>query len=1359
MADPLETYASYVPALLVRGRASAAGRLTAPTADRFPAAVLFADISGSTPLAERLAPRGPAGAEEVSRLFNIYFEQLINTVMAHGGDVIKFAGDALLACWPATDAPLVTAARHAAQCALAVQAKLDNYEVAEGLRLSLRVGIGAGDVMAASVGGLGGRWTFLVAGAPLVQMSLAEHLARPGDVVLASEAWALLREHAVGDRLPRGCVRLEAVSDPLPLHPLSPVQPDAGSKAILRGHIPRSILSRLDAGQIGWLAELRLVTVLFLNVGGLRYTEPDALDCLQRVMHAIQTTLSYYEGSVGGFSVDDKGSVLLAAFGLPPLTHEDDSVRAVQAAMALQENLGRLGFESAIGIATGRAFCGSIGSAMRREYTMIGDVVNLAARLMQAAANDILCSEGTYQAARTQLPFQTLPRFVVKGKAEPVAVHRPRAERVDARRLPPIVGRATERAALARRLEELMNGNSAAVLVEGEAGIGKSRLVEELLQRASTRGLASLVGAGGEIEKSTPYHGWRAVFHQLLDLDQVTGTEAQRESVLQQLGSDPQLSHLAPLLNAVLPLDLPDNEITKEMHGQVRADNTHDLLVRLLQRMAVQSPLLLVLEDAHWLDSASWALARLVHKHVHPLLLVAAARPMDSPLPEAYRYVLEDSATLRMQLDPLSLEETRELLSERLGGPRLSETLVTLIHDWAEGNPFFTEELAYSLRDSGLILTADGVCQLAPAAGDLQAVGLPDSVQAVITSRIDRLTAGQQLTVKVASAIGRTFPYSLLRDIYPIEADKAQLHEELDALGQLGITPAQASAPELTYTFKHIITQQVAYSQLPYAQRRRLHQAIAQWYERTYAEDLSALYPLLAHHWGRAEIQSKTIDCLEKAGEQALRTFANEEAVAFFQQALALDAELDSPSPRPRRACWELQLGEAFVNCSKYSEGQQHLEKGLSLLGHPVPKTMPGQIGASLSEVLRQLLHRLRPARHVGRLAEQSDALLTASRAYEKLTEVYYFANETVQSFHAALRTLNLAEAAAPSPELARGYATVGALVGFIPLHGQAVAYLRRALDAADDADQLPARAFVSLAVGFYYAGIGDWAKAREHFEKVVHISERLGDRRRRDDALSNLTYVSYFEGDFVTGAQLADELYASALRRDDLRAQAAGLQGKANCLLNLGRLDEAVSCLEESQALLARDSGIIDESLKIEGNGVLATAHLRRREFPQALQVAQDLVDLATKSMPSNYGTLPGYASPAEVYLTLWEAGHPRPGIQDLSRRACKALGGFARVFPIGQPRLLLCQGLHEWLSGKTGRAYKTWQASLSAAERLGMAYDQALAHYELGRHPVADDETCLAHLTRACELFEELGAEYHLQLAKNRLAQVQSA
>ena len=434
MPDHIKILTSYVPSQVVRRVAADPAPITEPQAERFPAAVLFADISGFTPLTERLAQRGPAGAEEMSHLLDAYFGQLIDLITAHGGDVVKFAGDALLAFWPATEEALpAQQTRRAAQCGFAVQATLNDYQVADGIHLFLKVSIGAGEVLAAHIGGMDDRWEFLVGGSPLVQMGIAENQAQPGDVVLSTEAWTLVENQCIGEKLSQGCVRLASLREKLPPHPLSPLSLASDAGTALRAYIPVAIRARLDAGQTEWLSEFRRVTVLFVGIGDLDYAASDALTQVQKVMDAMQRVLHHYEGNLNQFLVDDNGTVLLAAFGLPSLAHEDDAARGVMAAQDMQAELHQLGLRSAIGITTGQVFCGPVGSDRRREYAMIGNTVNLAARLMHATSEDIWCDAATYQAAQARFQFEPLPPIAVKGRAESVSVYRPRGQVADDR--------------------------------------------------------------------------------------------------------------------------------------------------------------------------------------------------------------------------------------------------------------------------------------------------------------------------------------------------------------------------------------------------------------------------------------------------------------------------------------------------------------------------------------------------------------------------------------------------------------------------------------------------------------------------------------------------------------------------------------------------------------------------------------------------------------------------------------------------------------------------------------------------------------------------------------------------------------
>ncbi len=925
----MQAFSSFVPRFVARRFVNNPAVSVDASEEEIAAAVLFADISGFTALTERLARQGPAGAEELTRILNSYFGQLIDTIAVCGGDIFKFAGDALVSLWPAEAGGEACAVSRAAHCGLTAQARLKDFRTASNLQLSLRIGIGAGVLRVLHVGGESGRWEPVATGDPLGQMSLAKDDAKPGEVVLSPEAWALIAEAARGEVLPAGTGRLDSLEHvpEFPAEAPLPLSPEGVSS--LRSYMPENIVSFVEGKQTEWLAELRKVTVVFTNFPGLNQATP--LARAQKVMLTLQGTLNRYEGIINKLSVDDKGATLVAAFGLPPLAHEDDPERAVKAAYAIRNHLLNFGVNTAIGIATGQAFCGIVGNVRRREYTMIGDVVNLSARLMQAAPRDVLCDGATWESAKKRIAFRALAPLTLKGKAQPVMVYRPLEEESRTSPVTPatraeMVGRAAEKSLLSELVTGLaMNRSGGVVTIEGEAGIGKSRLVSHLVDEAQARNIQVLTGGGSPIERTAPYQAWKEVFAHLLGYQGGDGLSNRHDRVLAVVRSiaGQEAVDSISLLNPALATDFPEADTTAALSLQQRAERANELLVRILAEMPSPSaPKVLVLEDAHWIDSASWALILRAKRQIPSLLEVISARPMPEPAPDEWTALLQDPHTRSIQLQPLSTDDSVDLVCLRLGVRSLPEPVAALIRAKTEGNPLYSEELAYALRDSGRIVMAGNECRLAPDTGEWRAPDFPSTVNALITSRIDRLTPLQQLTVKVASVIGRTFEFRNLCDVFPVEAERELLADNIGELERKDIAAPDPSSAEPAHTFKHILFQDVAYNLMLFSQRRQLHRAMANWLERTYQKEISSVYPLLAHHWSRAideaapevEVVQRAIECLHRAAEQALRSNANKEAVGLLNDALRLLEMLpDTPDRARKEVALQSTLGAPLI--------------------------------------------------------------------------------------------------------------------------------------------------------------------------------------------------------------------------------------------------------------------------------------------------------------------------------------------------------------------------------------------------------------------------------------------------------------
>ena len=277
--------------------------------------------------------------------------------------------------------------------------------------------------------------------------------------------------------------------------------------------------------------------------------------------------------------------------------------------------------------------------------------------------------------------------------------------------------------------------------------------------------------------------------------------------------------------------------------------------------------------------------------------------------------------------------------------------------------------------------------------------------------------------------MGLSFSVRIVSDVHPIGAEQPKIPTYLAEVEHRDFTRPEGGEPNLAYVFRHIVVQEASYSLLLFQQRRFIHVSVAEWYER-HSEDLGAIYSILAYHWSRAGDVAKAISYLELATEQALRNYANQEAVTFVSQARKSVEDGQLEISGARRARWDLFQGEALVNLSRYGEGRRYLESGLSALGFALPLSDPARLGAILLQVARQVAHRAWPSRFVGAKVGDRDRLLQMVRAATRLGEIYYFSNDRLRTLHAIVQSLNTAEAAGPSAQLAESYAAFGLVLG-----------------------------------------------------------------------------------------------------------------------------------------------------------------------------------------------------------------------------------------------------------------------------------------------------------------------------------------
>lgn len=927
--------------------------------DRATGAALFVDVSGFTPLTEALLKElGPRrGADELIRLLNLVYDSLITEADRYGGNVIGFGGDAFT-CWFDDDDGL-----RAVACSLTMQRAMDSFAavgIPSGgtISLAIKAAVATGPVRRFLVGDPRLQILDVLAGATFDRMAEAERQANKGEVVISSEVTLQLGDKVAIAEWRSGAEtgrRFAVVKDLiLPGIPLSG-NPDRSEEELdveqIRPWLLPPVYEQLTAGRGHFLAEIRPATALFLKFEGIDYDRDEAAGAkLNTYIQWVQNTLARYESYLIQLTMGDKGSYLYSVFGAP-LAHDDDPARAVEAALELRSPPQNMKFilGTRIGISRGRMRAGAYGGLTRRSYGVHGDAVNLAARLMDIAEpGQVLVSQDIVDVTTKGYEFRSIGQVPVKGKQEPIFLSMVRDRRRPSLRgsatpFPqPLVGRDTELVQMAQVLETVLTGEGQILRVEGEIGVGKSHLAAEFAERATRRGLQVAIGACQSIDQNIAYSPWRQIFRILLAdfgfrIDDFSSNATRTafhvlESALQ---TNPNWLIRMPLLGDLLGLDIPDNSTTATFEPQLRQEALLSLAVEMIQAWAKARSLLVLIDDIQWMDEASLgvtlALGRVIAQAPIMLVLVHRSSTNDDkpPLPN-----LNQSAHYHhLNLSELPPEGVAALVANRLQG-RPSALALSLIQAQAQGNPFFTEELIDTLRESGNLYRRDDgtwtlskvmfntlydanclirlpisesgdavyrdtsyrgapdgdMWRIAPEA-QLSAVdmGIPDSIRSVVLSRLDRLPEAHKVTLKVASAIGSTFTLDMLARTHPARLDQDGLLEQMKILEARDFIRLEAPPPHWSYVFKHNITQEVAYETLLATQQSELHRVVATVLESLKPEAVEQL----AYHYSRSAAHDKTVFYLDMAARKAESEYANETALNYYRQLLAFEERWD----------------------------------------------------------------------------------------------------------------------------------------------------------------------------------------------------------------------------------------------------------------------------------------------------------------------------------------------------------------------------------------------------------------------------------------------------------------------------------
>ena len=1163
-----ESVAPYVSAEVARRvlAASQGDPQRAPRPGEFipvEAVVLFADVAGFTTLSERMALLGPLGAEELMRMLNETFSALIVEVAAHGGNVARFSGDALTAYFiRPPDAPpgeTVTCALACAQAMqramAALQAKLAEAD-GQSFPLSIKIGAAYGPAALMTVGDVEHGLEHVLAGAAMDLAFAGEHHARAGEVV----AHSLMRAFCPA------CLPAEGIEerDGYIVVPQSPPlagrldgQPDKtaqvdlseGNDAELSAFIelcvpfvPRSVYARLKAGEGDFSGEHRRVTSMFVNFVGLRYNVPWAGQELQSYFRAMQELVVHFGGQLNRvLTSSDKGTTLHIIFGAPD-AHEDDLFRALRCALAIRERTKSLSVvtEQRIGIASGIVFAGPVGSAARREYTVIGDTVNLSWRLTFASVPGQVWVDA-YSRDRTaqRFDYESLPPLPLKGKAEPARAFRLMGERaietgLSARYLSsrwPLVGRERERTALLGAADRALSGHGCTVAVSGRAGVGKTRLIKEIVSHWLAAGGNGYSGECLSHGLNVPYLPWTIFFTAFFGCLDVDSTEARWQKVEAVLAQDapellPWVGVLAPLLGLMAPASSP----VLLWEAAERRRRLFEMTTTLLRTRARRSPLLVLFEDIHWADRSSLDLLDHVAARMDdvPLLVCLSFRPRD----DLELQVLNSLDCTWKDLGELEPEHSTELMRTILGAHDLKPPMARLtsqVYEKTQGNPLFVEQVCASLIESGVLVRDDDQYQLV---GDASRVQVPDSLQNLLMARLDRLDPPTRDLLQFASVIGLRFAFDILRGAYPYPMTDTEMRERLNHLVRADLARLERPDPELAFLFKHALTYEVVYNCLPFARRRELHARLGDFLEQLYHDHLDEIGGVLARHFAQGQQWGKALYAALIAGTRAQELYARQEALTYYQIAEEYLRHLRLDVVWLQALRLYLNRGRLYHQLGQYTAAEADLQFALGI-------------------------------------ARTHDDTRAQAEAYNTLAESYWWQSRNDDLLDAARQAYEIAREGGHTAEMAASTRMMGVTYQTLGKWERAKRYLDEAHRLAVDLRDEPLRATVLNELGINRVSVGELDEALDLFQRCLEIRQRIGLKDKVASALVNLAQVHQRRGD-VAQALAAFQQAIALAREVGSGALPYSLLSQAEAEAYAGHYDTALQLVKEAREIFA---------------------------------------------------------------------------------------------------------------------------------------------------------------------------------------------
>lgn len=1195
--------------------------LSGPNPGRSEGFSIFVDLSGFTKLTESLMQEGKNGAERLSVILNAIFAPMVDLVYQQGGFIPHFAGDAFTGIFlhEKTDlSPL--------QILAIAQKNFDLLNAAAvhfpEFEINIKVGIGYGEIEWGIVGGE--NKSFYFRGAGMDGSAEAQKYADKQQTIL---------DAAFASMLPDG-IKLNSIADSSYSLVSSSIEESELDELLSQanGQADLSISKKIAAQflpsaviQFNQQGEFRTVVPVFISFEGVKSHE--ALDTFASI---VLEQINNFSGYFKEIEFGDKGGVIVTIFGAP-VSYENNIERALEFISAVNEELlpmqvkGNLKIKS--GIATGIAYTGIIGGESRSQYAAVGNRVNIAARLMMAAEwGETLVDEDIQK--QRNFRFQHQGDIVYKGLKSKIPTYRLTGRNQGHRQSfsGAMVGRNSE----LRQLTQLAQGTFEKLklgiaYVYGEAGVGKTRLSFELKSHLrKQRRLRWLACRSDQI--------LRKPFNPFISF--LKGYFSQSSENSHSLNLENFEQRFAALVNEVIHSEHPNaerikreiirtksvlaaltglqttNSLWENLDAKGRYENTLSGLTSLFQAEALNRPVVIELEDGHWFDNSSIDFLNefIGRAKNFPIFFLITSRYDDEGnRPTLFQESILEKNGIEAQvvdLNILGAEALKEFAIERLKGSP-SETLLELLKRTSNGNPFYAEQILEYFVENDLLKREGEIWTVKD-----KNIRISDSIQSVLTARIDRLSNQVKETVKAAAVIGREFELPVLSEVMKGSGNFIPIFENADNALQEQVKTAERAqiwqaVNELRYIFRHALLREAVYDMQLKTRLRELHRLIAEAIESLYADNIEQHYVDLVFHYEQAEVEHKLIDYLGLAADHAKSLYQNQQAISFYEKLLDLitDEESIDRSLTSRRVIIMLRKGSILELTGKWDDCETVYRGALELARKTNDSSLLGRINNQLGHLL-MLKGNYEEA---DTFLETSAAFFGSihdnrgtSKVYGNLGTLYFRQGKYEDAKLYFIRSIQLAQLYKHSPSNAQIVATLGLTYMNLGKYDDGIRWQQSQLDLCKRVNDRRGMASLFVNMGIVYFEKGDYDAALDCYQRGLELSEELGNKQLTAIAIGSIGNIYQRKGNFELAMQnfeLDLDLVEELGDRQGI-AIANGLIGELCGLM--GQFNKAISYLEKNLAI-SKDLGYQKGVAKALNN--LGDIYFYKKDYHTSIQ------------------------------------------------------------------------------------------------------------------------------------------------------------